>query len=110
MLLADTAEAVRVYALQANDDELVNNAVEIKLHAKAKAKQMVDEGQKAGQLRKKEDGNRSLSHTAVTLKDVGLTKQEVNSWKPFAAVPERVLEKAIEVVKKRDPVLTYVIV
>jgi hypothetical protein len=44
-----------VYALQANDDELVNNAVEIKLHAKQRAGQMLQEGKKAGQIKTQKD-------------------------------------------------------
>ena len=59
----------------------------------------------AGELRKVDDGQSKVKgHKAVTLKDVGLTKQEVSSWKPFA-VPEKVLEKAITIVKQRDGVL-----
>ena len=53
-------------------------------------------------LRKVDDGQSKVKgHKAVTLKDVGLTKQEVSSWKPFA-VPEKELEKAITIVKQRD--------
>lgn len=87
---------------------MVNNAVEIKMYAKGKAKTMVDEGQKAGELRKVDDGQSKVKgHKAVTLKDVGLTKQEISSWKPFA-VPEKELEKAITIVKQRDGVLTEI--
>ena len=61
---------------------------------------------RAGELRKVDDGQSKVKgHKAVTLKDVGLTKQEVSSWKPFA-VPEKELEKAITIVKQRDGVLT----
>lgn len=43
--IKNAAEAARVYALLANDDELVKNALEIKMHAKARAGAMLKEGE-----------------------------------------------------------------
>ena len=91
-------------ALQANDDEMVNNAVEIKLHAKQRAGQMLSEGKKTGDLRKSEQGQKPTK--AVRLQDVGITHNESSEFQKLAAVPEKVLEKAITVVKERDGVLT----
>lgn len=85
---------------------MVNNAVEIKLHAKAKAKQMVDEGQKTGIAT--HGGNRKeQGHKAVTLKevgdnqhrgtpkasrtDIGITYNESSDWQKLAKVPEKKL-------------------
>lgn len=93
-----------MYALQANDDELVNNAVEIKLHAKARAGQMLTEGKKVGDL--KRAGQAKNSDRAVRIPDVGITHRESADWQRLAKVPEPVLTKAIAVVKERDGVLT----
>jgi hypothetical protein len=101
--IKNTAEAARVYALQANDDELVNNAVEIKLHAKQRAGQMLQEGKKNEQINKP---HQKTSCTRVSTSDIGITRNESSEFQKLAAVPERVLEKAITTVKKRDGVLT----
>ena len=100
--IKNTAEAARVYALQANDDELVNNAVEIKIHAKQRAGQMLQEGKKQGELKKQGDSRLR----GVTISSTGITKDESSEFQKLAAVPSRTLEKAITVVKKRDGVLT----
>ena len=45
--------------------------------------------------------------STATLEEVGLSKQEVQRWKPLATITERQLEKTCEVVKERDGVLTF---
>lgn len=86
--------------------ELVSKAVEIKLRAKQRTVEMVQEGQKKGDLRSQKDGqsrgNNPVTPSA-TLKEVGLSKQEVQRWKPLAIVTERQLEKTCEVVLTRFP-------
>jgi hypothetical protein len=43
-----------------------------------------------------------LTSVPVSLKDVGITKNESSEFQKLAAVPEKVLVKAITVVKERD--------
>ncbi len=97
------AEAARVCAVQAGDDTPIANAVETKLHAKQRAGQMLSEGKKTGDLKKGGDQN---SPTKASRADIGITHNESSQWQKLASVPERKFEKAIEAVKKRDPVLT----
>jgi hypothetical protein len=103
--IKDRAEAARVYGIQAHDDELINNAVEIKMRAKSRAGEMLIEGKKAGQIATKGQPEKKCDKPA-TLSQVGLTRKESAQYQQLAAVPEPELEKAIEVVKKRDGVLT----
>jgi len=81
----------------------VNNAVEIKLHAKQRAGQMLVEGKKAGDLAKAGDNQRGTAKPSTT--SIGITHHESSEFQKLAAVPERVLEKAITTVKERDGVL-----
>lgn len=101
--IKDRAEQLRVAALQANDDELVSKAVEIKLRAKQRTVEMVQEGQKKGDVRK---AGGHHCQGIPTMKEVGLDRRQLNDWKPLAQVTERELEKTCEVVKKRDGVVT----
>lgn len=77
---------------------MVNNAVEIKLHAKQRAGQMLSEGKKTKEVLQK-------GSTKASTTEIGITRNESSDWQKLAAVPERVLEKAITVVKERDGVL-----
>jgi hypothetical protein len=78
---------------------MVNNAVEIKLHAKQRAGQMLVEGKKTGDL-KTRGGKQSVGPS--TLPQVGITRHESSDWQKITAVPEQQLEKAIAIVKELD--------
>jgi hypothetical protein len=84
---------------------MVNNAVEIKLHAKQRAGQMLSEGKKTGDLAQRGDNNRCPKPSTSA---IGITRNESSDWQKLAAVPEKVLEKAITIVKERDGVLTFI--
>jgi hypothetical protein len=45
--------------------------------------------------------------TQVSLKEVGITRHESAKYQQLAKVPDAKFEKALEVVKKRDGVLTH---
>jgi hypothetical protein len=68
---------------------------------------MLVEGKKAGDVRKADDGkSRCTKASTPSLTSVGITRNESSDWQKLAAVPARVLDKAITVVKERDGVLT----
>lgn len=83
---------------------VVNNAVEIKLHAKQRAGQMLSEGKKAGDIKTQRDNQKACTKPSTS--EIGITRNESSDWQKLAAVPEKVLEKAITIVKERDGVLT----
>lgn len=66
--------------------------LEIKLHAKQRAGHMLIEGKKAGQVKEQGDNTR---RTKASTSDIGITRNESSDFQRLAAVPERVLEKAI---------------
>jgi hypothetical protein len=68
---------------------------------------MLVEGKKAGDV-KPQGGKQSTK--ASTLSQVGITRNESSDWQKLAAVPAKVLDKTITVVKERDGVLTEVAV
>jgi hypothetical protein len=66
--------------------------------------QMLQEGKKAGDLAAK--GQPKKCTDVSTLTSVGITRNESSEFQKLAAVPERVLEKAITTVGERDGALT----
>lgn len=63
--------------------------------------------QKKGDLKGHGGDRKSKDQGAYipTLKDAGLSKEQIHDWKPLVSVTERQLEKTCEVVKKRDGVV-----
>ena len=81
--IRDKAEAVRLYARQAQDRDLMRWAAEIKLRAERRAGEMLGEMEK----------NRGAavptrSHDATTLKELGINKNQSANWQLAASMPE----------------------
>lgn len=89
----------------AHDDELVSNAVEIKMRAQSRAGAMLIEGKETGQIATKGQPEKKCDKPA-TLSEVGITRHESAKYQQLARVPEHKFEKAITIVKERDGVLT----
>lgn len=114
--IRNKAEAVRVYARQAGDFVLQNQAAEIRLRAERRAGQLLLEMEKnpgrRGEGRPRKDGTkvrRSNTTTALPpkLDDIGITKDQSSKWQRLALlVDESTFEKALVQAREKYGELT----
>lgn len=114
--IRDKAEAVRVYAKQAGDFELQNQAAEIRLRAERRAGQLLIEMEKnpgrRGEGRPRKDGTkftRSSRSTAYPpkLEDIGVSKDQSSKWQRLALlVDEATFERALVQAREKTGELT----
>ena len=94
--IRDKAQAMALYAKQANDTALVEWATEIKVRAERRAGEMLAEiGVKPG--------NPQLSHDRTIgpkLDELGITRNQSSRWQKLAAVPEAQFEQAVAAAKE----------
>ncbi len=109
--IRDKAEAVRVYAKQAGDFELQNQAAEIRLLAEHRAGRLLLDMAKnpgaRGEGRPRKDGKlrRSSSTTAYPpkLNDLGISKDQSSKWQRMAQMMDAAtFERALKLAKERD--------
>ncbi len=110
------AEAIRVYARQAGDFELQNQAAEIRIRAERRAGQLLLEIEKnpgtRGEGRPRKDGTKSRRSSKTTaypakLEDIGITKDQSSKWQRLALlVDEATFERALVQAREKDGELT----
>lgn len=89
--IRDKAEALRAYARQAGDIEMVNWAAEIKVRAERKAGELLIEMKDRGERHSGHgDQIAASSHhdAAPTLPALGITRDQSSRWQKKAAIPE----------------------
>jgi N6-adenosine-specific RNA methylase IME4 len=100
--LHDKAEAMRVYAQQAKDSELIDYATEIKIRAERRGgellREMADRGERAvrGQAQKSHGETFQPPHLA----DLGVTKTQSSRWQKLAALDDAAFEARLAAAKK----------
>jgi hypothetical protein len=114
--IRDKAEAVRVYAKQAGDFELQNQAAEIRLFAERRAGELLADMAKnhgaRGEGRPRKDGTkirRSSNATAYPPKlgDIGVTRDQSSKWQRLAKmIDDATFERALIRAKERNGELT----
>lgn len=85
--IRDKAEAMRLYARQAQDDKLQVWAAEIKLRAERRAGEMLGEMAESGERVGPYDGSKKTSNS-VLLDDLRISKIQSSRWQEEASVPE----------------------
>jgi hypothetical protein len=114
--IRDKAEAVRVYAKQAGDFELQNQAAEIRIVAERRAGELLADmamhpGTR-GEGRPRRDGARNRRSSATTayppkLDDIGVTKDQSSKWQRLAKlIDDATFERALVRAKERNAELT----
>jgi hypothetical protein len=114
--IRDKAEAVRVYAKQAGDYELQNQAAEIRLFAERRAGQLLSDmamhpGTR-GEGRPRKDGTKTRRSSAATayppkLDDIGITRDQSSKWQRLAKlIDDATFETAIAQAKEKNGELT----
>ena len=100
--LHNMAEAMRVYAQQARDNELIDYATEIKIRAERRGgellREMADRGERAvrGQAQK----SHGETFQPPQLADLGVTKTQSCRWQKIAALDDAAFEARLAAAKK----------
>ena len=110
------AEAVRVYAKQAGDFELQNQAAEIRIRAERRAGQLLADMTKnpgtRGEGRPRKDGTKTRRSSTTTtypptLDEIGISKDQSCKWQRLAMlVDDATFEKALAQAREKDGELT----
>lgn len=109
--IRDKAQAMALYAKQANDTALVEWATEIKVRAERRAGQMLADSKINGA---RHDGKSHLktgpeSHDTTpgpTLESIGVSRDQSSRWQRLAAIPEKQFEEAVATAKGKDGEVT----
>ena len=103
--IRDKAMAMREYARQAKDGQLIEYATEIKFRAERRAGQLLAEMAERGE--RESAGRPDNSNTALplskpaTLADLGVTKMQSSRWQKLAELDEDDFEAKTEAAKKQ---------
>jgi hypothetical protein len=99
--IRDKAIALKAYALQANDSDLIDKATEIRLRAERRCGELLREMAQNGERHPGGGDQRSEARSAVrTLADLGISNMQSSRWKKLADVREEYFEQKIEEAKK----------
>jgi N6-adenosine-specific RNA methylase IME4 len=101
--IRDKATAMRVYAKQAKDRQLIEHATEIRLRAERRGGELLAEmaknkGAVPGKTGRK---GRPVLDPTPKLKDLGVSKSESSLWQKLARIPEEQVEKLIAEAKQK---------
>ncbi|MGB7495664.1 MAG: hypothetical protein WBQ61_16050 [Candidatus Acidiferrum sp.] len=105
--IRDKAEAVRVYAKQAGDFELQNQAAEIRIRAERRAGELLVDMQSSGERQAKERGRPTKVSSPTTLPRLGITRDQSSKWQRLAKmIDDATFDKAVAQAKENDGELT----
>jgi hypothetical protein len=93
----DKAMAMRLYAQQARDRVLIDQATEIKLRAERRAGELLREAERAKPRGSNQHKDRSRAATdPPTLADLGVSKSQSSQWQKLAAIDEDDFEVVVD--------------
>lgn len=103
--IRDKAAAMKAYAKQAKDRNLIVWSTEIVARAERRAGQILADmkalGERAGQGRRSKIMLRDDTLIALTLPDLGITQVQSSRWQKKAAIPEEKFEADLEARKEK---------
>jgi N6-adenosine-specific RNA methylase IME4 len=102
----DKAVAMQVYARQAKDRTLIEDATEIRLRAERRAGELLRDMEKRGERRAQGqgDGKGRRVQPLPKLADLGVNKTQSSRWQSLAALDDGTFESCIEAARKRAAV------
>lgn len=98
--IRDLAMAAQVYARQAQDFEMINNATDIRERSERRGGEVLIEMRQRGE-RDAGGMGRIGSRPETQLKDLGITKTQSSRWQAKAKLPDADFEKHLERVKRK---------
>lgn len=97
--IRDKAEAMAAYARQAKDSELIQYATEIKVRAERRCGELLARTEKHEGGRPTANRSNDATGSALTLAQMGLTKDESSRYQQLAAMPADHFETAVATAK-----------
>lgn len=103
MTIMSLAEQAELYARQANDNELIEKATEIRVRAQRKAGEMLAQAAEQGMRdpggRSREIESQRATQSMPTLAEIGITKSQSSRYQQLAAMPAEHFETAVATAK-----------
>lgn len=101
MSIMNVADQAALYAKQANDNDLVEKATEIRVRAQRKAGEMLAKAKVLGDIDAGLGGDRKSRSTPSTVKlaDIGITKDQSSRYQSLASMSEAHFETAVATAK-----------
>jgi N6-adenosine-specific RNA methylase IME4 len=101
--IRDVAVAAQVYARQAQDVDLINNATDIRKRAERRAGELLAEMKTRGERQRVGDNQHGSNAAQLPpkLSDLGVTKTQSSRWQATAALPAEEFEKQVEAAKRK---------
>jgi hypothetical protein len=93
--IRDKATAMRVYAMQAKDRVLIDQATEIRLRAERRAGELLIDMAGRGERHCRGDSNQHAKSQAATLQNLDINKSQSSRWQKLAEIGEGDFEELV---------------
>jgi hypothetical protein len=93
--IRDKAVAMRVYAMQAKDRVLIDQATEIRLRAERRAGELLRDMADRGERHSRGDSNQHAKSQAATLQNLDINKSQSSRWQKLAEIEEGDFEELV---------------
>ena len=99
--IRDKAVAMRVYAMQAKDRVLIDQATEIRMRAERRAGELLRDMADRGERHRRGDSNQHAKSQAATLQNLDINKSQSARWQKLADIEEDDFEELVTNVKQK---------
>lgn len=99
--IRDKAAAMRLYALQAKDRVLIDQATEIRLRAERRCGELLRDMANRGERHRRGDSNQHAKSQAATLQNLDINKSQSSRWQKLSDLEEGDFEELVARAKQK---------